>query len=52
MPGRPKYELFELYKNYPGTSERADIEEAKNLASKMPGKVKEMSQELFRRLEG
>jgi arylsulfatase A-like enzyme len=52
MPGRPKYELFELYKNYPGTSERADIEEEKNLASKMPEKVAEMSKELFRRLEG
>jgi len=52
MPGRTKYELFELYKNYPSASERSDIEEAKNLASQMPGKVKEMSKLLHRRLEG
>ena len=30
---------------------RGDIEEAKNLADKMPDKVKEMSTELFRRLD-
>ena len=51
MRGRPEYELYELQKNYPKNPNRADIEEKKNLANKMPEKVKEMSLELFRRLD-
>ncbi len=51
MRGRPEYELYELQSNYPKNPKRGDIEEAKNLADKMPGKVEEMSTELFRRLD-
>ncbi len=51
MRGRPEYELYELQSNYPKNPKRGDIEEAKNLADKMPEKVEEMSTELFRRLD-
>ena len=51
MRGRPEYELYQLQSNYPKNPKRGDIEEAKNLADKMPHKVKEMSTELFRRLD-
>ncbi|MEK9773654.1 MAG: sulfatase [Opitutae bacterium] len=51
MRGRPEYELYQLQSNYPKNPKRGDIEEAKNLAEKMPDKVKEMSTELFRRLD-
>ena len=51
MRGRPEYELYQLQFNYPKNPKRGDIEEAKNLAEKMPDKVKEMSAELFRRLD-
>lgn len=51
MRGRPEYELYQLQFNYPKNPKRGDIEEAKNLADEMPGKVKEMSAELFRRLD-
>ena len=51
MRGRPEYELYQLQSNYPKNPKRGDIEEAKNLADEMPGKVKEMSAELFRRLD-
>ena len=51
MRGRPEYELYQLQSNYPKNPKRGDIEEAKNLADKMPDKVKEMSTELFRRLD-
>ena len=50
MPQRPKLELFELYKNYPNSSRRCDIEEFKNLADKNPDKAEEMKQKLFREL--
>jgi arylsulfatase A-like enzyme len=51
MRGRPEYELYQLQSNYPRNPKRGDIEEAKNLADKMPDKVKEMRAELFRRLD-
>jgi arylsulfatase A-like enzyme len=51
MRGRPEYELYQLQSDYPKNPKREDIEEAKNLADKMPDKVKEMSTELFRRLD-
>ena len=41
-------ELFQLYEN---DSSRVDIEESKNLASKMPEKTKEMNRILTERLE-
>ncbi|MFP6892127.1 MAG: hypothetical protein VCA18_00145, partial [Opitutales bacterium] len=36
---------------YPNPSKRTDIEEAKNLAKKMPEKAEQMRKELFRRLD-
>ena len=65
MPGRPEYELYQLYedsvkKAKGGRKElllrievmgkRVDIEEANNLAEKMPEKVEAMSKELYKRL--
>ena len=65
MPGRPEYELYQLHgdsskKTQGGRKElsrrieamekRVDIEEANNLAKKMPGKVEAMSKELYSRL--
>ncbi|MBT7923914.1 MAG: sulfatase [Opitutae bacterium] len=50
MPKRPQLELYQLYENYPNPSKRTDIEEAKNLADKMPEKAEQMRKELFRRL--
>ena len=65
MPGRPKYELYqlhgdstkktqggrkELFRRIEAMEKRVDIEEANNLAKKMPGKVEVMSKELYRRL--
>jgi arylsulfatase A-like enzyme len=50
MPKRPPLELYQLYENYPNPSKRTDIEEAKNLADKMPEKAEQMRKELFRRL--
>jgi len=44
---KTKLALYELYKN---ESERVDIEEAKNLADKMPEKTKEMNRLLEERL--
>ena len=42
---------LELYQLYQDGSERVDIEESKNLATKMPEKAKEMDQLLGKRLE-
>ncbi len=51
MPKKPRLELYQLYENYPNPSKRTDIEEAKNLADKMPEKAEQMRKELFRRLD-
>ncbi len=66
MPGRPEYELYQLHGDSSKSSKesgrkelirrmeamekRVDIEEANDLAQKMPEKVEAMSLELFRRL--
>jgi len=66
MPGRPEYELYQLHGDSAKSSkesgrkqlirrmkameQRVDIEEANNLAGKMPEKVEAMSKELFGRL--
>ena len=51
MPQKPRLELYQLYKNYPSSSRRIDIEEAKNLVAEMPDKAEQMRKELFRRLD-
>jgi uncharacterized protein YcnI len=66
MPDRPEYELYklhgdsakqskggrkELFRRIKGMEQRVDIEEANNLAEKMPQMTEAMSKELFRRLD-
>ena len=46
----PELELFQLYKTEGKMQSRVDIEEAKNLASKMPEETRAMNRELTRRL--
>ncbi|MEP4077260.1 MAG: sulfatase [Haloferula sp.] len=41
-PSTPDLELFQLYSTRDGKQERVDIEEAKNLADKMPEKTQEL----------
>jgi arylsulfatase A-like enzyme len=43
---QPRFELYELYKNDGGKQVRVDIEESKNLAKKMPEKVKQLDAKL------
>ncbi len=50
LPGEEKSSL-ELYQLYQNGSERVDIEESKNLATKMPKKAKEMNRLLQQRLD-
>ncbi|WP_145419373.1 sulfatase-like hydrolase/transferase [Planctomycetes bacterium K23_9] len=48
--GTPELELFQLYETKGDQQSRVDIEEAKNLASKMPERTESMNRELTRRL--
>ena len=43
---KPELELYQLYDSADGTQKRVDIEEAKNLAEKMPEKVTAMNAKL------
>ena len=45
-PETPKLELFRLYETIDGQQKRVDIEEAVNLAAKMPEKTAEMNRQL------
>ncbi|MEZ7957075.1 MAG: sulfatase [Rubritalea sp.] len=49
-PKTPELELYQLYQTTDGKQTRVDIEEAKNLATKMPEKAKEMNMQLSKRL--
>jgi len=66
MPGRPEFELYqlhgdsskqakggrkELFRRMEAMEQRVDIEEANNLAEKLPERVQSMSKELFHRLD-
>jgi arylsulfatase A-like enzyme len=51
MPNKPKMELYCLYQNYPNTSTRTDIEEAKNLVADMPSRAVAMRTQLFDELD-
>ena len=50
MPGREPLQLFQLYKNYPVSPERVDIEESRNLADKFPDKAEGLRKKLFEKL--
>ena len=45
-PRTPQFELYQLYDSSKGTQKRVDIEEAKNLATALPAKTKEMDAKL------
>ena len=49
-PRTPELELYELYRTANGKQKRVDIEEAHNLAGKMPKLTKEMNAKLTERL--
>jgi arylsulfatase A-like enzyme len=49
-PGREQLQLFQLYKNYPVSPERVDIEESRNLADKFPDKAERLRKKLFEEL--
>lgn len=50
-PAEPPLELFRLYETKDGKQQRADIEEAKNLAAELPEKTKAMDAKLTEILE-
>ncbi len=51
-PRTPELELYQLYQTTDGKQTRIDIEEAKNLAEKMPEKAKKMNASLTKILTG